>query len=151
MESHFSCVSSNVIEVKFGQLVNTEPPIIVTLFGMIMDFSSEQLEKADSAISVIPLGIFIDVKLLQLLNRFLLIISMLEESSTEDKFVHPENAPRPIDVTLAGIVTESKFGQPLNAKSSIAVTLPSVGISLVVLHPETRIFVDALIKQFSLT
>ena len=151
MESHFSCVSSNVIEVKFGQLVNTKPPIIVTLFGMIMDFSSEQLEKADSAISVIPLGIVIDVKLLQLLNRFLLIISMLEESSTEDKFVHPENAPRPIDVTLAGIVTESKFGQPLNAKSSIAVTLPSVGISLVVLHPETRIFVDALIKQFSLT
>ena len=116
-----------------------------------MDFSSEQLKKADSAISVIPLGIVIEVKLLQLLNRFLLIISMLEESSTEDKFVHPENAPRPIEVTLAGIVTESKFGQPLKAKSSTAVTLPSVGISLVVLHPETMVFVDALIKQFSLT
>ena len=69
-----------MIDANFGHLSNALPPIVVTLFGMVMDVKEEQKENALFSIVVTLFGMVMDVK---------------EE--------HSINASSPIVVTLFGI------------------------------------------------
>ena len=112
---------------------NAQPPILVTLLGMVMEVNEEQSLNALSPISVTLLGIVMEVKDLQPSKKPVPYVSspsstsarsvIFSGSTTEVKFSHLENTPPPITVTLLGIVIEVKEEQSANALFPILFTL----------------------------
>jgi hypothetical protein len=101
--------------------------IIVTLLGIVIEFSLVQRLKADLPISVTLSGIVIDVKLVQ-----------------------PLKAPSPISVTLLGIVIEVRLVQPLKAYRYIPVTLSGIVMLVSPEQPE-KAELPMLVTPFSIT
>ena len=92
--------------------------------------------KADSPIEITPVGISIEVKLLQPPKARAPIVSSLLFSSkaTAPKPLQPEKAEEPIEVTLEGISIEVKPLQPLKASEPIEVTLDGIEIEVKLLQ-----------------
>ena len=114
------------IDVKFSgsvtdsselQLLNAPPPITVTLFGIVTDWSDVQFKNVHSLIIVTPSGI-----------------------TTDSSLLHSENAYSPIEFTLLGIVTETRFSSFKNALSSIVVTPSGIVMEAIFL-----LFINALL------
>ena len=84
--------------------------MLVTLSGIVIDVSPEQLLNASSLILVTPLGI-VKMKLVTPENNVPHFGLAVTDVSPEQ----PENAEFPMLVTESGIVTDVRPLQPLNA------------------------------------
>ena len=71
------------IEVKTSQLEKTEPPIAVTLSGIVIEGKASQLLKAYAFIVFTPLPIVTEVKFVQFSKAEVPIKEMLSGMTTE--------------------------------------------------------------------
>ena len=92
--------------------------MLVTLFGIVMEFRPLQPSKASSPIIVTLFGmdVFLQPVIRVLVSVSIIALQLLRESyfkfpastTIEVKLLHPPNGLSPILVTLLGIVIESK-------------------------------------------
>ena len=60
-ESYFGFSDATSMDTRFEQPRNTEPPMLVTLFGIVTEVSPEHLSKAEPTILVTLFGIVTEV------------------------------------------------------------------------------------------
>ena len=99
--------SETLIAVKEKHLQSALSPIVVTLFGMVMEVKEEHSENASFPIVVIPSEMMTVASFL-LISFGLIFISPVPVSVSDVKEGHSENAPCPIVVTLFGMEMEVK-------------------------------------------
>ena len=124
-----------VAEVKPVQPLNALFPIIVTELGMVTEVKLVQPENA-SVIAFTLLPILSVLRLVQYINTQSSKSQFSALKLTSTKFVHLENAQRPILVTELGIVTEVKFVHSENAQSHITVTELGIVTEVKLVHLE---------------
>ena len=127
---HPSNTEESTTESPFGslmffrlrQFLNADPPMRVTLFGIVILVRALQPENVPSQIILTPLGIVTLVSPLQPENAENSMLVTLSGIVTFVSPLQPENARIPMLVTPLGIVTLVSLSQPSNADREMCLT-----------------------------